>query len=72
MRYYISTIITAFILTVSLAGCDLFTGSSDSGPVTLTGLVINSVTSEPIAQAFIRVSPDRDEQTVETNARAGL
>lgn len=55
MRYYISALLTAFVLTV--AGCDLFTGSSDSGPVTLTGLVINSVTNDPVEGAFVRVLP---------------
>ncbi len=57
MRYYISAILTACLITVTLAGCDLFTGDSESGPVTLTGLVINSVTNDPVANAFVRVLP---------------
>ncbi len=69
MRYYISSVITALLITVTVGGCDLFSGSSESGPVTLTGLVVNSVTSDPIEQAFIRVTPNDDDETYETDAQ---
>ncbi|MFK7843771.1 MAG: Ig-like domain-containing protein [Rhodothermales bacterium] len=58
MRYYISSILTALFIAGTMAGCDLFTGDSDSGPVTLTGLVINSVTNDPVTNAFVRVLPN--------------
>ena len=67
MRYYISALFTACIITGTIAGCDLFTGESESGPVTLTGLVINSVSNDPVAEAFVRVLP-MDELT-ETDAQ---
>ena len=56
MRYFISALLTICIIAGS-AGCDVFKGDDTSGPVTLTGLVINSVTSDPVAEAFVRVLP---------------
>ncbi len=50
-----------------IAGCDLFTGSSESGPVTLTGLVINSVTNDPVQGAFVRILPH--DELGETDAQ---
>lgn len=57
MRYYISAVLLACLLGGAVAGCDLFSGSSEAGVVTLTGLVVNSVTSDPVEGAFVRVLP---------------
>ncbi len=66
MRYYFSAILTACLIAVTFAGCDLFTGGSESGPVTLTGLVIDSGTNNPISDVFVRVLPM--DELVETDA----
>lgn len=57
MRYSISAILLACLLGGAVAGCDLFSGNSEAGVVTLTGLVVNSVTSDPVEGAFVRVLP---------------
>jgi len=41
------------------AGCDAFSSdeADTSGPVTLTGQVLNQATNEPVASAFVRILP---------------
>ena len=51
-----------------IAGCDVFKGSGESGPVTLTGLVVNSVTSDPVSTAFVRVLGLDEEYLGETDS----
>lgn len=72
MRYYISVILTACIISVTLAGCDLFSGGSDSGPVTLTGLVINADTNNPIDEAFVRILPMDELIETDVNGRYSI
>lgn len=52
-----------FAIATLVAGCD----SAESGDTTLTGVVVDSETGDPIASAFVRFVPP-DEELVETDA----
>jgi hypothetical protein len=50
-----ATVCTLFFALA--AGCDVFSGGDESGVVTLNGLVVDAVTSEPIPNAFLQINP---------------
>ncbi len=50
-----TTLVVALLIVG--AGCDVFSGGDDAGVVTLNGLVVDAVTSEPVVGAFLQIQP---------------
>ncbi len=71
MRSFMSFVLTAAFILVIMNGCDAFS-SDESGTVTLTGTVINSVTRTGVEGVFVRAFPsDGGEETITETDRNG-
>ena len=68
MRKLRAALLFSMVVAVAglVGGCDLFSGNSESGIVTLSGSVVNSATSDPIAEAFVQILPQ--DILTETNS----
>ncbi|MEZ4702682.1 MAG: hypothetical protein R2834_20275 [Rhodothermales bacterium] len=51
------------------AGCDVFSGNEDAGVVTLSGLVVDAATSEPVVGAFLQIQPQGLLEETDANGR---
>ena len=67
MRNLISFVFVVAFLTVALIGCDAFTSDDESGVVTFTGTIINSLTQEGVEGVLVQISVG--DSLAETNAQ---
>ena len=56
MKVTRSLVLFLFLSFGMIAGCDVFS-NDESGPVTLTGQVVDNVTQDPILEAFVQINP---------------